>query len=81
MSKVIINIADDGCMSVTYDNGKLIYPICDIEPDKFTISEITHNEIITLISNLLHQVGTVLRNQLVKQGFTNKPLNKPTDRK
>ena len=81
MSKVTIKLTEDNIIIVTYDNGNLIYPICEVTEDNFQISEITDISILTLISNLLHQVGTVLRNQLIKQGFVNKPLNKPTDRK
>ena len=81
MSKVTIKLTEDNIIIVTYDNGNLIYPICEVTENNFQISEITDISVLTLISNLLHQVGTALRHQLIKQGFVNKPLNKPTDRK
>ena len=81
MSKVTIKLTEDNIIIVTYDNGNLIYPICEVTEGNFQISEITDISVLTLISNLLHQVGTSLRHQLIKQGFVNKPLNKPTDRK
>ena len=81
MSKVTIKLTEDNIIIVTYDNGNLIYPICEVTENNFQISEITDISVLTLISNLLHQVGTSLRYQLIKQGIVNKPLNKPADRK
>lgn len=80
MAKIIINLTDDETI-ITYDNDKLIYPICEISKNEFLISEITDINMIILIANLIHQTGNALRYQLNKQGFINKPLNKPTDRK
>lgn len=81
MSKVIIKLTDDNTTIVTYDNGSIIYPICEVTETDFNISEVTDTNILILISNLIHQTGNALRHQLIKQGFVNKPLNKPTDRK
>lgn len=81
MTKVIIYIQDDGNIDITYDIDKLVYPICEIQPNKITISEVTHNEVITLISNFLYKVGTVLRREVINQEIANKPLNKPTEKK
>ena len=80
MAKIIINLTDNQTI-ITYDNDKLIYPICEISKNEFSISEITDTNIIILIANLIHQTGNALRYQLIKQGFVNKPLNKPTDKK
>ena len=80
MAKIIINLTDDETI-ITYDNDKLIYPICEISKNKFLISEITDTNMIILIANLIHQTGNALRYQLIKQGIVNKPLNKPSDRK
>ena len=81
MSKIVIKLTDDGETIITYDNGSIIYPICEVTKDNFNISEVTDTNILILISNLIHQTGNALRYQLVKQGIVNKPLNKPADRK
>ena len=81
MAKVIINITDNNETIVTYDNGKLIYPIFEVDEGKFNISDITDPSILVLISNLIHQLGNSFRFQLVKQGFVNKALNKSSDNK
>jgi len=81
MSKVIIENTDDNKVIVTFDNGSIIYPICEVTEGNFKISEITDVSILTLISNLIHQVGTSLRFQLNTQGFVYKPLNKLADGK
>ena len=81
MSKVIIENTDDNKVIVTFDNDNIIYPICEVTEGNFKISEITNIDVLTLISNLIHKVGTSLRFQLITQGFTIKPLNKPTDGK
>ena len=81
MAKITIEITKDNKTVVTYDNGSIVYPICDIDENNFHISEVTDNAILTLIANLVHQCGTSLKYQLIKQGFVNKPLNKPTDKK
>ena len=80
MAKIIINLTDNQTI-ITYDNDKLIYPICEISKNEFLISEITDTNMIILIANLIHQTGNALRHQLVEQGFINKPLNKPADKK
>ena len=81
MSKVTIEITNDNKIVVTFDNGSIIYPICEVTETNFNISEVTDVTILTLISNLIYHVGTSLRLQLSKQGFTIKPLNKPADYK
>ena len=81
MSKVIIENTDDNKVIVTFDNGHMIYPICEVTETDFNISEVTDSTILILISNLIHQTGNALRYQLIKQGIVNKPLNKPADRK
>lgn len=78
MSKVIIELTKDNKTIVTYDNGSIIYPICDIDENNFHISEVTDNVILKLISQVINQCGKSLEHQLIKQGFVNKPLNKPT---
>lgn len=81
MSKVTIELTNDDKIVVTYYSNDVVYPICDIDNNKFHISETTNINVLTLISNLIHQCGTSLRYQLIKQGFVNKPLNKSTDSK
>ena len=81
MSKIIIETTKDNKLVVTYDNNSIIYPICDIDENNFHISEVTNNVILKLIADTIHQCGTSLKYQLIKQGFVNKPLNKPTDGK
>lgn len=81
MPKVIIELTKDNKTVVTYDNDSIVYPICDIDENNFHISEVTDNTILTLISNLIYQCGKSLEYQLIKQGFVNKPLNKPTNKK
>lgn len=81
MAKVIIEITNNNETIVTYDNGKLIYPICEVNEGKFNISDITDPSILVLISNLIYQLGNSFRFQLVKQGFVNKALNTPSDGK
>ena len=79
MSKITIELTKDNKTIVTYDNGSIVYPICDIDENNFHISEVTDNVILKLISQVINQCGTSLNYQLIKQGFVNKPLNKPTD--
>ena len=81
MPKITIELTEDNKTVVNYDNGNVIYPICDIDRDNFHISETTNINVLTLISNLIHQCGTSLRYQLNKQGIVNKALNKPSDKK
>ena len=81
MPKVIIELTKDNKTIVTYDNDSIVYPICDIDENNFHISEVTDNVILKLISQVINQCGTSLNYQLIKQGFVNKPLNKPADSK
>ena len=81
MPKVIIELTEDNKTVVTYDNDSIVYPICDIDENNFHISEVTDSIILTLIANFIHQCGTSLKYQLIKQGFVNKPLNNPADKK
>ena len=81
MAKITIELTKDNKTIVTYDNGSIVYPICNIDKSNFHISGVTDNTILTLIANLVHQCGTSLKYQLIKQGFVNKPLNKFTDGK
>ena len=81
MSKIIIELTNDDKIVVTYDSNNVVYPICDIDNNNFHISETTNINVLTLISNLIHQCGTSLRYQLNKQGIVNNALNKPTDGK
>ena len=81
MPKVIIELTEDNKTVVTYDTDIIVYPICDIDENNFHISEVTDNTILTLIANLVHQCGTSLKYQLIKQGFVNKPSNKPAKKK
>ena len=81
MSKVVIKLTDDNTTIVTYDNGSMIYPICEVTETDFNISEVTDVTILTLICTLLCKTGSSLRYQLSKQGFVYKTLNKPADKK
>ena len=81
MSKITIELKDNGKSVVTYDDGNMIIPICDVDENGFNISEITDTMSLELISETIYQCGLSLKYQLVKQGFVNKPLNKPADRK
>lgn len=81
MSKVTIEITDDNKTVVTFDNGHIIYPICEVTETDFNISKVTDVTIITLICKLLCNTGSSLRFQLNKQGFAYKTLNKPADGK
>lgn len=81
MPKVIIELTEDNKTVVTYDNDSIVYPICNIDENNFHISDVTDNVILTLISNLIYQCGTSLKYQLIKQGFVNKPSNKPAEKK
>ena len=81
MSKVTIEITDDNKTVVTFDNGHMIYPICEVTETNFNISEVTDVSILTLICTLLCKTGTSLRYQLSKQGFIYKTLNKPDNGK
>lgn len=79
MSKIIIETKENNSITVTYDNGKLVYPICDVDNDKFHISETTDNIILTLISDVIYQCGQTLKCKIIEQRFVNKTLNKPSD--
>ena len=81
MAKITIETTNDNKLIVTYDNGSILYPICDIDENNFHISEVTNNVILILVSQVINQCGKSLEYQLNKQGFVNKPLNKPTDSK
>ena len=81
MSKITIEIKDDGNSIVTYDDGKIIIPICDVDETDYHISEVTDIMCLKLISETIYQCGLTLKYQLVAQGFVNKPLNKPIDGK
>lgn len=81
MSKITIEITNDNKTAVTFDNGSIVYPICDIDENNFHISETTDNVILALISDVIYKCGTSIRHQLIKQGFVNKTLNKSTDGK
>ena len=81
MSKITIELKDNGNTIVTYDNDSIIIPICDIDENGYNISEITDIMCLELVSELIYKCGLTLKHQLVKQGIVNKPLNKPTDRK
>ena len=81
MAKITIELKDDGKSVVTYDNCDVIYPICDIDIDNFHISEETDVFILSLVADVIHNCGMSINNQLIKQGFVNKPLNNPADGK
>ena len=81
MPKITIELTEDNKTVVNYDNSNVIYPICDIDRDNFHISEETNVLILSLVADVIHNCGMSLNYQLIKQGFVNKPLNKPTDGK
>lgn len=81
MPKITIELTEDSKTVVNYDNGNVIYPICDIDRDNFHISEETNVLILSLVADVIHNCGMSLNYQLIKQGFVNKTLNKPTDGK
>lgn len=81
MPKITIKLTEDNKAVVNYDNGNVIYPICDIDRDNFHISEETNVLILSLVADVIHNCGMSLNYQLIKQGFVNKTLNKPTDGK
>ena len=81
MAKITIELTEDNKTVVTYDNGSIVHPICDIDTNSFHISEETDVIILSLIADTIHQCGISLNYQLIKQGFVNKPLNKPADGK
>ena len=81
MSKITIELKDNGKTIVTYDNDSIIIPICDCDENGYNISEITDITCLVLISELIYKCGLTLKCQLFEQGFVNKPLNKPADRK
>lgn len=81
MPKITIELTKDNKTIVNYDNGNVIYPICDIDRDNFHISEETNVLILSLVADVIHNCGMSLNYQLIKQGVVNKPLNKSTDGK
>ena len=81
MPKITIELTEDNKTVVTYDNGNIIYPICDIDRDNFHISEETNVLILSLVADVIHNCGMSLNYQLIKQGFVNKTLNKSADGK
>lgn len=80
MAKITIELKD-GKTIVTYANDNMTIPICDIDENNYHISEVTDVTCLELISDAIYQCGLTLKYQLVKQGFVNKPLNKPSDSK
>ena len=81
MAKITIETTKDSNLIVTYENGSIVYPICDIAENNFHISKETNITIISLITETIIECGKSLEYQLIKQGFVNKPLNKPSDSK
>ena len=81
MPKITIELTEDNKTVVNYDNGNIIYPICDIYRDNFHISEETNVLILSLVADVIHNCGMSLNYQLIKQGFVNKTLNNPADGK
>lgn len=81
MVKITIETTNDNKTIVTYDNGSIVYPICDIDENNFHISEVTDIIILKLISQVINECGKSLEYQLNKQGFVNKPLNNHADGK
>ena len=81
MPKITIELTEDNKTVVNYDNGNVIYPICDIDRDNFHISEETNVLILSLVADVIHNCGMSLNYQLIKQEVVNKPLNKSTDGK
>ena len=80
MSKIIIEIKTIKTF-ITYESNDGVMPICDFNENGFNISETTNKADIRLISEIIYGCGIGLKHQLVKQGFANKPLNKPADKK
>ena len=81
MAKITIETKKDNKITVTYDNGSIVYPICDIDENNFNISKETNVIILKLISEVINECGKSLEYQLNKQRFANNPLNKPSDGK
>lgn len=81
MTKITIELDKNNNVVITYDNGSIIYPICKANENNFIISKETSIIIISLIAETIIDCGKSLKYQLIKQGFINKPLNKPTDSK
>ena len=81
MAKITIETTNNNKTVVTYNNGSIVYHICDIDENNFHISEVTDVNILKLINQVINQCGKSLEYQLNKQGFINKPLNKLTDSK
>ena len=78
---ITIELDKNGNTTVTYDNGSIIYPICEINENSFIISKETNITILLLIAKTIIELGKSLKYQLVKQGFINNPLNKPSESK
>jgi hypothetical protein len=71
MAKITIELTEDNKTVVTYDNGSIVYPICDIDKSNFHISEETNVLILSLVADVIHNCGMSINNQLIKQGFVN----------
>lgn len=82
MAKITIEITKDSEVVVTYTNNKNEeYNIVKADTKNFNINKALDKNIIILISNVIHQLDMAFKDQLIKQGFINKPLNKPADGK
>ena len=81
MAKITIELNKNNDVVITYDNGSIIYPICKANENSFIISKETNIAIISLIAKTTIECGKSLEYQLIKQGFVNKPLNKPDNGK
>lgn len=81
MAKITIEIDKNNDLVVAYDNNNTVYPICKVSKNSFIISEETNIAIISLIAETTIKFGKSLEYQLIKQGFINKPLNKPDNDK
>lgn len=82
MPKIVINIENNDEITITYESFKYtVYPICNVNNNKFTINTETNKDILILISNFIHQTGLALREQLIQQKIAYDASNKPTKKK
>ena len=67
--KIIIEVNDNGNTTITEESEGIVYPICNITPNKFAISDVTNIMRIKLVGELIYELAHALAVQLNIQKF------------
>lgn len=81
MAKITIELTENSNTIVTYDNGKTVYPICNVDDKGFHINNATNTDLLTLIAMTIRHCGQSLEYQLSKQRLAFNSVFKLSDNK